>query len=133
MKHSTRALAALLMLLMTLPLFIFSASAKQVTVKADGINAFRESGHLTIYTSDHGETTGTNEWGYEVIIEDNVAVKFNKGNSAIPKNGFVLSGHDEEEGGKRMGEWIKNNISLGDYVYYTPAGVVTVVMRPSAL
>lgn len=132
MKHSTRALAALLMLLMTLPLFIFSASAKQVTVKADGINAFRESGHLTIYTSDHGETTGTNEWGYEVIIEDNVAVKFNKGNSAIPKNGFVLSGHDEEEGGKRMGEWIKNNISLGDYVYYTPAGVVTVSDEPIA-
>ncbi len=120
----------MLLLLMAFPLFVFSASAKELTVRADGINATRESGALIIYTPDMGATTETNEWGYEVVIEDNVAVKYNKGNSAIPANGFVLSGHDEGEGGKNMGTWIKENVEIGDYVYYTPDGVVSVSDEP---
>ncbi|MBE6682554.1 MAG: hypothetical protein E7595_00225 [Ruminococcaceae bacterium] len=130
MNTAKRIIAAVILLAMAFPCFIFSASAKEVTVTADGINVFRDSGYLVIYTSEMGETTNTNEWGYEVIIEDNVAVSYNKGNSAIPKNGFVLSGHDQEEGGKRMGQWIKDNIAIGDYVYYNSAGVVTVSDKP---
>ncbi len=122
----------MLLALMVLPSFLFSASAEPITIKADAINAIRESGCLVIYTPEHGETTGTNEWGYEVIIENNKAVSHNKGNSAIPKNGFVLSGHDENEGGKNMGTWIKENIKVGDYVYYTPSGVITVSEEPVA-
>lgn len=132
MKLSTRIIAAALLLLLSFPLFIFQASAKEVTVSADAINAARESGALVIYTPEMGATTGTNEWGYEVIIEDNVAVKFSNGNSAIPANGFVLSGHDEEASGKRMGQWIKDNIAIGDYVYYSPSGAITVSDKPIA-
>lgn len=132
MKSSTRAIACALLILLTIPLFVFSASAKTVTVAANSFNAVRGSGELVIYTPEMGSTTGTNEWGYEVIIEDNQAVKFNKGNSTIPQNGFVLSGHDEDDGGKKMGTWIKENIEIGDYVYYTPDGIVTVSDEPIA-
>ncbi len=132
MKLSTRAVAVLLVLVMAVPMFVFSASAKNVTISADGIDVPRESGALVIYTSKTGASTGTNLWGYEVIIQDDKAVAFQNGNSKIPENGFVLSGHDEEEGGTRMGDWIKNNISIGDYVYYTPGGVITVSDVPVA-
>ena len=120
---------------MLLPMFMFSAAAKEITITATGINVVRESGALVIYTPDKGATTGTNEWGYEVIVEDNVAVKYNKGNSAIPKNGFVISGHNEDadNGGKRMGDWIQENIKIGDYVYHTGDGIITVSDKPLAI
>lgn len=132
MKVFSKALTLLLLVAMLATLLVFPASAKQTTVKADGIDAPRNGGNLIIYTPKMGETTGTNEWGYEVIIENNVAVKYNKGNSPIPQNGFVLSGHDENNEGsqKNMGTWIKENVAIGDYVYYTSDGVVTVSDQP---
>ena len=132
MNFAKRLVAALLILTLIVPLSVCFASAKEISVTADGFDSFRESGNLIIYTPAHGESTGTNEWGYEVIIEDNKAVKFQVGNSKIPANGFVLSGHDEGEGGKNMGTWIKENIKIGDYVYYTPTGVITVSDKPIA-
>ncbi|MBR6562484.1 MAG: family 10 glycosylhydrolase [Clostridia bacterium] len=132
MNSIKRVIAALLLLTLTLPLCICFASAKEITVTADGIDVFRDSGNLIIYTPAMGATTNTNEWGYEVIIEDNKAVKYSQGNSAIPANGFVLSGHDEDDGGKKMGSWIKENVDIGDYVYYTPNGIVTVSDTPVA-
>ncbi|MBQ5837089.1 MAG: family 10 glycosylhydrolase [Clostridia bacterium] len=127
-----RLLTILLALLMLVSTFAIPASAKQTTIKADGIDSSRNGGNLIIYTPNMGDTTGTNEWGYEVIIENNVAVRYNKGNSPIPKNGFVLSGHDENNEGtqKNMGTWIKENVAIGDYVYYTSDGVVTVSDQP---
>lgn len=130
MKTSTRFIATVLMLVMTLPLLLLPASASDViTISADAIDPLaREAGKLVIYTPEYGATTGTNEWGYEVVIEDNRAVKFNTGNSAIPENGFVISGHNENAGdaGKNMGDWIRDNIEIGDYVYYNVMGVITV-------
>ncbi len=131
MKRTSRLIAAIVMLLMTFPCFVFPASAsQQVTATIDGFNVYRDSGYLVVFTHDYGETTGTNEWGYEVVVENNVAVSFNIGNSSIPENGFVVSGHDEDEGGKKMGTWIKENIHVGDYVYYSPNGVLTVSDEP---
>lgn len=132
MKLSARIITVILALLMLTASFVFPASAKEISVSANGFDIPRESGALIIYTPAMGATTGTNEWGYEVIIKDNVAVEFNKGNSTIPANGFVLSGHDEEAGGKRMGIWIQENIELGDYVYYSTDGIVTVSDTPIA-
>lgn len=127
--------AILLLLAMVIPMTVFSASAKEITITADGINATRESGTLIIYNPDKGANTETNEWGFEVVIENNVAVKYNQFNSAIPANGFVISGHnqDQQSGGKRMGDWIKENIKIGDYVYYTPEGKITVSDKPLAI
>ncbi len=135
MKIFKRACSLFLLFILVFPINCFSASAKEITITANGFNVTRESGALVIYTPDKGATTGTNEWGYEVIIEDNVAVKHNKNNSAIPKNGFVLSGHnqDAQSGGKRMGDWLQENIKIGDYVYYTPDGTITVSDKPLAI
>lgn len=120
---------------LVIPMTVFSVSAKEITINANGINTVRESGTLIIYTPDKGANTETNEWGYEVIIENNVAVKYNQFNSAIPANGFVISGHnqDEQSGGKRMGDWIQENIKIGDYVYYTPEGNITISDKPLAI
>ena len=108
MKTVSKIIAIALMLLMTLPCFIFPASAaQQTTAEIDGFNIFRESGYLVVYTPDYGETTETNDWGYEVVVEDNVAVEFNVGNSRIPQNGFVVSGHNEDAGGKCQKEYCR--------------------------
>lgn len=48
---------------------------------------------LILYTPEFGERTGTNEWGAEAIIVKGVVEVVGGNNSAIPENGFVLSGH----------------------------------------
>ncbi len=126
MKTSTRAIALVIALLMAFPLFIFQASAKEITVTADGIDVFRETGFLVVYTPAYGASTNTNTWGDEVIIENNKAVRYSMGNSAIPENGFVISGHDDPENGRSRGDWIRQNIKIGDYVYVAPDGVITI-------
>lgn len=135
MKILKRTIAIVLAVALLLPVSVFSADEKKVTVTADGFNTERGSGALIIYTSEMGETTGTNLWGNEIIVVDNVATEFSEGNSTIPENGFVLSGHNEnanDPNASNMGLWIQNNISLGDYVYYTPNGIVTVSDVPVA-
>ncbi len=111
----------------------FAAAEVKAQIKADGFNSVRESGMLIIYTPSMGATTGTNEWGCEAVIENDRCIKVGGGNNAIPANGFVISGHDEAEGGKRMGDWIKNNIKVGDYVYYSSNGEITVSDTPAAV
>ncbi len=117
---------------MLLPLFsAFSASASEITVAADGFDTARGEGQLIIYTPAYGSNTATNQWGYEVIVEDGKVVSASaSGNSAIPGNGFVLSGHNMDEGGKQMGKWLKENVKVGDYVSYNEKGVVTVSDQP---
>ncbi|MGC9317598.1 MAG: DUF4838 domain-containing protein [Armatimonadota bacterium] len=59
------------------------------------INRTRGPDELVIYTPEHGETTGTNMWGVEVVVSDGevVDVQIRQGDAAIPADGFVLSGH----------------------------------------
>ncbi len=130
MKRFSQLVTLLLALAMLVSVFAIPASAKELTVKADGFDSIRGLGELIIYTPNMGNYTNTNQWGWEVIVEDNVVVKHNHYNSAIPKNGFVLSGHDAKDEGKNMGTWLKENVSVGDYVYYNANGVVTVSDKP---
>ncbi len=131
MKNLSRIICMILTLMLLLAAVPLSASAKETKVQADGFNSVRGGGQLIVYTPDFGPSTKTNNWGYEVVIENDVAVEFFVGDANIPSNGFVLSGHDmAEEGGKNMGTWIKENISLGDYVYVNDAGTVTVSDKP---
>ena len=60
---------------------------------------YRGPNQLVIYKRDFGRTTGTNEFGKEAVVEDNVVVKLTGANSTIPRNGFVISGHGR---GKKM-------------------------------
>lgn len=64
---------------------------------------------LVIYTPDYAsDSTGTNEWGIEAIVVNN-AVKevVDGGDSVIPENGFVVSGHGEAMG------WIQSTLQPG--------------------
>ncbi|MCQ6563353.1 glycoside hydrolase family 10 protein [Paenibacillus mendelii] len=66
-------------------------------------DGFRGADQLIVYTSSYGNAmTGTNPWGYEVVVdENNQIVAAGGNNSAIPENGFVLSGHGIKA------EWLK--------------------------
>ena len=133
-KHFAKLICLLIaaaMICAALP--AFAAAETKAQIKADGFNTVRESGTLIIYTPAMGATTMTNEWGCEAVIENDRCIKVGGGNNSIPANGFVISGHDEDEGGKRMGKWIQNNISVGDYVYYTADGEITVSTTPVAV
>lgn len=65
---------------------------------------------LVLYTPKYGQRTGTNIWGAEAIVEQNVVVSLNRNNSLIPRDGFVISGHG------KSARWIEGTIKPGAYV-----------------
>ncbi len=58
-----------------------------------GINRPRKNHEVILYTREYGETTKTNKWGKEVVVENGRISGFNTGNSRIPESGCVLSFH----------------------------------------
>ena len=68
---------------------------------------YRGANQLVIYTKDFGKTTGTNEFGKEAVVVDDVVVELTGANSIIPKNGFVISGHGSAK------KWISDNLKIG--------------------
>lgn len=71
----------------------------------DGVNKSRGAGQLIQYTPAYGATTRTNPWGYEITAEDGKVIKRGGNNSAIPKNGYVLSIH--------ANDWLRDNTEIG--------------------
>ena len=74
----------------------------------DGTNTGRGENRLIRYTT--GASTGTNQYGFEVAIDNNaIAMSDPKyvGNTPIPKGGYVLSGHGY------AGQWLYANIQEG--------------------
>jgi hypothetical protein len=66
---------------------------------------------LVVLTPDYGhETTGTNQWGTEAIVEDGVVTRTGGNDNAIPANGFVVSGHGTAAG------WIGSTLRPGTRV-----------------
>lgn len=86
----------------------------------DGIDTGRGQDQLVVFTE--GETTGTNVYGSEVIVEADGRVSavtpYGVGNSTIPEGGFVLSGHNQ------MSFWLVQNIQVGNYVSYDAEKIV---------
>lgn len=63
---------------------------------------------LICYTPECGrERTGTNSWGKEAIVIDQVVCAVQDGNSRIPPNGYVVSGHGDSA------QWIVMNLHAG--------------------
>ncbi|MBQ9794264.1 MAG: family 10 glycosylhydrolase [Clostridia bacterium] len=87
----------------------------EVERKYDGINATRNTNNIIIYTPKKGATTGTNEYGYEITVENGLVVSLGGNNSPIPKEGFVVSGH-----GTGI-DWLKSNVLLGMAAEYDTA------------
>ncbi len=71
----------------------------------------RGPNQLIIYSPIYGIRTGTNEFGTEAIVENNMVVRLNGADSIIPRNGFVISGHGSAK------SWITKNIQVGSKVY----------------
>ncbi len=84
-----------------------------VKTNVEGVNApgARGPNQLVIYTPNCGETTGTNEYGYEAIVVGNTVVDLSGANSPIPSDGFVISGHGKAK------TWITNAVKIGTKVY----------------
>lgn len=82
-----------------------------------GVDSGRGQDWLAVFTK--GETTGTNVYGSETVVEADGRVSavypYGVGNSAIPEGGFVLSGHNQ------MAFWLTDHIHAGDYVFYNKA------------
>ncbi len=71
----------------------------------------RGANKLVIYTPNFGIHTGTNEFGTEAIVENNIVTSLSGADSTIPENGIVISGHGIAK------NWITQNITVGAKVY----------------
>ena len=76
-----------------------------------GYPGMRGANQLVIYTSAHGVSTNTNEFGAEAIIEGNTVTSMSGADSLIPTNGMVLSAHGKAK------TWLNQNIHVGTKVY----------------
>lgn len=88
----------------------------------------RGADELVVYTPAYaGNTTGTNQYGYEIIVKDGVVVKMGGNNNEIPANGMVLSGHGISK------DWLIQNTQVGAKVAVNlETKVVSARIDPSA-
>lgn len=76
--------------------------------KSGILNRPRKPGELTIFTRMLGATTRTPADGFEAAVDANGRVlSVGKGDTAIPKNGYVLSGTGESA------EWLEKRATVG--------------------
>ena len=74
-----------------------------------GINRELKQSDLVLYTPEFGPSTMTNNEGVEIIVDGNriTSISMRRGNSTIPRNGFVLAAAGEYKdsfAGRRIGE-----------------------------
>lgn len=109
---------------------------KQVSHRVDLIDPASTTGYypggrgpnkLVIYTANYGEHTQTNEFGTEAIVEGNVVTSLSGADSAIPKDGLVISGHGSAK------NWISQNVTVGTKIYVnTISRTITVYTTPES-
>lgn len=110
MKRITSVILVALLLIISIP---FSTSAAtQYSYSFDALNSTRRENQMIIYTFS-GEYTGTNAYGYEVVVTNGVVTSVGGNNNRIPQNGFVVSGHGT------AGEWLSANIIVGMKASYS--------------
>lgn len=69
----------------------------------------RYENNLIVYTPSFGTNTKTNEYGYEVAVENGLVISTGGNSTNIPRgeNSFVVSGHNDNA------EWLRLNVRLG--------------------
>ncbi len=79
------------------------------SVPIDGVNRDRRADELLLYRPSFDQTTRTNAFGAEAVVSGGVVTDIvdQRGNSTIPRDGFVLSGH----GRARL--WMLQTLHLG--------------------
>jgi uncharacterized lipoprotein YddW (UPF0748 family) len=76
-----------------------------------GFPGYRASNQIVLYNNAYGRpTTGTNEFGFEVTVRNGIVTAQEGSDSAIPNDGFVLSGHGKGR------SWLINNTPPGTHV-----------------
>lgn len=66
---------------------------------------------LIVYTAGYAKpTTGTNQWGIEATVKDNIVIAIGGNNSPIRKGEYILSGHG------RARIFLTNNVRIGSKV-----------------
>ena len=60
-----------------------------------GVDCERNANTVVVYNGWYGATTGTNDFGVEIVVQDGVVVNVfrDKGNNYIPPDGFIVSAH----------------------------------------
>ena len=71
-----------------------------VEVIVNGVNCERNSDTVIVYNGWQGATTGTNNFGVEVVVQGGVVTNIfrDAGNNPIPPAGFVISAHGNAAG-----------------------------------
>ncbi|MBN1477937.1 family 10 glycosylhydrolase [Candidatus Sumerlaeota bacterium] len=109
MNHPVRALALALLAALAAPLAAQSFPITAIDPSGEGeFPGSRGPDQMIVYTPayDH-PTTGTNPWGSEAVVSGGVVVSVGTNDSAIPEDGFVVSGHGVAR------DWINTNLAPG--------------------
>lgn len=64
-----------------------------MTLPVSGVNHERSENNLIIYNRWYGDSTRTNEFGLEFVVEDGYVTEIHQNNSRIPRDGIVVSAH----------------------------------------
>jgi len=68
----------------------------------------RGTDQLIIYDNSYGAATGTNPWGYEVVVNtEGKVTQVGGNNSTIPAGGYVISGHGAKA------SWLSEHAAIG--------------------
>ena len=65
------------------------------SIEISGLNCVRETNRIIVYNEYFGNTTGTNNFGVEIIEHDGIItdIQRGKGNNIIPHEGHIISAH----------------------------------------
>lgn len=80
--------------------------------------AGRGEHQLIVYTPAYGKrTTGTNQWGVEATVKDNIVINIGGNNSQIRKGEYILSGHG------RARIFLQRNVKVGAKILLSDTSV----------
>ncbi len=84
-----------------------------------GVNRVRYDNDLILFTSTYGSNTKSNEYGYEVAVQDGLVTSVGGNSTDIPtgENSFVMSGHGTNA------DWLRLNVRLGMRAEYDTAAM----------
>lgn len=81
-----------------------------------GFNRVRGTEELVLYNHYYGKKTGTNQWGKELVIENDRIIAIRTNDTTIPAKGYVLSGHGKTYmtlfNTLKVGDTVKVNLKL---------------------
>jgi exopolysaccharide biosynthesis protein len=88
---------------------IQAVASKGARRPVDGVNRPRLGDELILFTPEFDRTTLTGPDGAEAVVERGrvVAIARGRGNSAVPRAGWVLSGHG------KAAAWVRANVRVG--------------------